>query len=275
MSDIATIADAVSEQAPGYWVAETKEAVSYAAGGHQRLRAVEDSSFWFIHRSACIVAATRRFAPHGTLFDIGGGNGHVAHALIDAGFPTGVVEPGPEGARNAYERGIRPVVCGTTRTAGFLPKALPSVGMFDVLEHIEHDGAFLRELRELILPGGRLYLTVPAYRWLWSVDDERAGHHRRYTIRRLRSVVAQAGFELEYATHLFRFLPLPVLLFRSVPSRLGRRRLEADASGHHTVPSGLAGRLLTWLLARELDLVSRGKTIRFGSSILLVARKPE
>ena len=218
-------------------------------------------------------AAVRRLPPQGLLFDIGGGNGHVARALTDAGFPTGVVEPGATGADNAYDRGIRPVIRATTRTARFRPGVLPAVGTFDVIEHVEADGDFLAEIHRLMAVGGRLYLTVPAYRWLWSVDDVRAGHHHRYTMRRLRSMVGAAGFEVEYATYLFRFLMLPVLALRTIPSRLGLRRTATDATGDHRMPGGVAGRVLGWLMRREYAIVAGGRRMRFGSSILLVARR--
>lgn len=270
--DPSRIANGLEEHAPGHWRASAAHEVSYPESGHQRCLAVEETSFWFLHRASCVVAAIERFPPGGTLFDVGGGNGQVALALSRAGFPTALVEPGPAGAGAAYRRGVRPVIQATTSTAGFRPGVLPAVGMFDVLEHIEDDLGYLRALRSLMVPGGRLYLTVPAYPWLWSADDVRAGHHRRYTLRRLRSVVEGAGFTTEYATYLFRFLPLPVLLLRSLPSRIGRRSVETSGTGHHRVPPGALGRLLRWTLAREQSAVARRRTMRFGGSILLVGR---
>jgi 2-polyprenyl-3-methyl-5-hydroxy-6-metoxy-1,4-benzoquinol methylase len=55
-----------------------------------------------------------------------------------------------------------------------------------VLEHIDDEQAFLREIRRCLAPGGRIYLSVPAGRWLWSDDDVQAGHFRRYTCASLR-----------------------------------------------------------------------------------------
>ena len=57
---------------------------------------VEDHSFWFQHRNACILAVMSRLPPGGVLFAIGGGNGFVARALVAAGLPAVVVEPGPQ-----------------------------------------------------------------------------------------------------------------------------------------------------------------------------------
>jgi hypothetical protein len=43
--------------------------------------ALEDSSFWFAHRNACLLAVLRQFPTIGPFFDVGGGNGFVAAAL--------------------------------------------------------------------------------------------------------------------------------------------------------------------------------------------------
>ena len=272
MVDMRSIADGLEERADGYWVSTDDEAVSYPALGHQRCLAIEDSSFWFGHRASCITTAVRRFPPTGMVFDIGGGNGHVSQALNRAGFASAVVEPGIDGANAAYERGIRPVVRATTHSARFDQATLGAVGLFDVLEHIKDDKAFFEEIATLMIPGGRVYVTVPAYEWLWSADDERAGHYRRYTEKRLRDVVEGAGFRTEYATYIFRFLPLPVALARSLPSRLGRRTVDSDAQSDHNKPSGAAGSLLSSALAREQKNVAQGRRMRFGGSILLIAR---
>lgn len=50
-----------------------------------------------------------------------------------------LLEPGPDGVRNARRRGVRQVLRGTLEAAGFLPDSIPSAGLFDVLEHIEDD----------------------------------------------------------------------------------------------------------------------------------------
>ena len=78
-----------------------------------------------------------RFRPQGTIVDIGGGNGFVAGKLVQAGFPTVVVEPGETGARNAARRGVTTVICATLEAAHFRAASVPAACVFDVLEHIE------------------------------------------------------------------------------------------------------------------------------------------
>lgn len=129
---------------------------------------------------------------------------------MDAGWDVVLVEPGPSGALNAKKRGLEHVVCGTTHTAGFQNGSLPAIGVFDVVEHIEDDLGFLRHVWDLLEPGGMLYLTFPAYNFLWSHEDVDSGHFRRYTVGGMNKKLAEAGLKPVFGTYIFGFLPLPV-----------------------------------------------------------------
>ncbi len=276
MIDLSLIATNLERGADGLWWPKTRSSVDYPDEGHAFCFQVEDHSFWFRYRNAYVIDAVRRFPPPGSIFDIGGGNGFVARALSAAGFPTVVVEPGPTGARNAQARGLSPVVCAALDDAGFRPGSIPAAGLFDVLEHIADDHLAAATISRLLPPGGRVYLTVPAYQWLWSSEDDIGGHHRRYTCASLARVIAGAGFVVEYSTYLFWPLPLPILLVRALPARLGLRpKIDVNAIREELTPKeGLGVRALTSLLDLERWWLGRGGTVPFGGSCLMVARKP-
>ncbi|MBX5481025.1 MAG: methyltransferase domain-containing protein [Myxococcaceae bacterium] len=73
---------------------------------------------------------------------------------------------------------------------------LDSVLLSNVLEHIPDDAAAVRRFRELLPPGGRLVLFVPALQQLFGSMDEAVGHYRRYTPATLRAVMEQNGFRV-------------------------------------------------------------------------------
>jgi SAM-dependent methyltransferase len=272
--DIARLAPALTQDAEGIWRAARHGHVDYPDEANAFCFAVEEQSFWFAYRNRFIVAAVRNFPPAGPIADIGAGNGFVSLGLQRAGFPTIVIEPGPAGARNARSRGLDPVICATLGEAAFAPGSLDAAGVFDVLEHIEDDRGFLRTLHDVLAPGGRLYVTVPAFQALWSSEDDLVGHHRRYSIKQLSDCLQATGFAVDYATYLFAPLPLPLFLLRTLASRLGRRTTldPARTAAELKPPSGLAVRAINFLLDREVKRIERRRSMWTGTSCLVVAR---
>ena len=279
MIDLAQISRNLEQVADGERRSKSLSTVSYPEWGNQACFDVEDSSFWFRHRNACILEAVSQFPPAGPLFDIGGGNGFVARAMQDAGLEVVLVEPGASGIVNARRRGIQQVVHATLEDARFIPGSLPAVGLFDVVEHMEDDHKFLETIRIHLSSHGRIYLTVPAYQALWSGADVVAGHYRRYSRRVLRELLERVGFEVELATGFFRFLPPAILAMRVMPYRLGwKTPLEAQEVDtkmvrQHQVKNGLVGRTLSWIQQREVTAIGEWRENKFGASWLVVARK--
>ena len=275
--DLSAIAANIELGPEGFWVSPTASAISYPESANEVYFGVEDTSFWFAHRNQCILSAIRNLPPPGAFFDIGGGNGYVSKALQDAGLDVVLVEPGIHGSRNARRRGVLQVVCSTLQDAGFCSGVLPSVGLFDVVEHIEDDGAFLSDVHSYLIPGGRIYLTVPAFRRLWSGEDKEAGHWHRYALSQICSVLKSSGFEVEYATYFFQFLLPPIYFFRALPFSLG---LSPKTVSHqavqrdHQVASPVLQHVIGWLSRRELRRIGSRHRIGLGASCLVVAKKP-
>ncbi|MCP4008707.1 MAG: class I SAM-dependent methyltransferase [Proteobacteria bacterium] len=277
MLDIKTISTKLKLGDDGIWYTSDNQHISYPSDGNESCFAVEDHSFWFRHRNNCITSIISAYPPEGTetIFDIGGGNGFVSFGLENAGFNVAMVEPGRTGATNAKRRGLKNVICATTDTAKFNAHSLPAVGLFDVIEHIEDDLSFLQSIGSLIKKGGRLYVTVPSYMSLWSADDVSAGHYRRYTVEGISSVLKSAGFEIEFSSYFFRFLPVPIYLLRTLPYKAGLSKKEGQpkkANRDHAVNGGFTNKILNSLLQAEIKNIDNKRTMRFGGSCLIVAR---
>jgi 2-polyprenyl-3-methyl-5-hydroxy-6-metoxy-1,4-benzoquinol methylase len=279
MVDIQTIADGLTLGGDGIWYSSGTTTLSYPFDGNDVYAAVEEASFWFKHRNNCIVAVVNAYpsADRGAIFDIGGGNGFVSAALAASGHDVVVVEPGPRGALNAKRKGLDTVVCASTDTAGFRSHSLPAVGLFDVVEHIRDDVSFLTSIRGMVKHGGRLYITVPAYPFLWSAEDVSAGHCRRYSLTSICEVIKRAGFAIEFASYIFRWLPIPIALLRSLPYRLGIARSEPKTEQvvhDHVVQSGTLAKMLDVAWNAEVKRLTRREPMRFGGSCLVVATGP-
>jgi glycosyltransferase involved in cell wall biosynthesis len=80
-----------------------------------------------------------------------------------------------------------------------------TVVCLNVLEHIEdHEGA-LQRLYDLLVPGGKLLLFVPADPKLYGTMDRQVGHFRRYTREELHRVIDAAGFAIDSIRYQNRF----------------------------------------------------------------------
>ena len=260
----------------GIWYSKNISGISFPEDGYDRLYHIEENSFWYRHRNNCIIEIIKQYSPQSLIYDIGGGNGYVASGLEKAGLKTVLIEPGQTGVLNAKKRGLTNIVCSTLEDINLKEGTLDAIGIFDVLEHIKEDGSFLTLLNKYLKPGGMLYITVPAFKFLWSKEDEAAGHYRRYTLKLLENILKKTGFETQYSTYIFSILPIPVFFFRTVTSLFGISKNPNDLKNQqhaHEAKKGVINNLLEQTWKWELNKIRNRKKINMGGSCLVAARK--
>lgn len=71
-----------------------------------------------------------------------------------------------------------------------------SIIYVNVLEHIDDDELELEVVHDTLAQGGRLFIFVPANRFLFSKFDRNIGHYRRYGKKELHQKLDAAGFRL-------------------------------------------------------------------------------
>lgn len=255
------------------WYSKGTSTISYPEEGNDNCFQIEENSFWFNHRNSVILDLIKMFPPKGCIFDIGGGNGFVTKLMNDNGYETFLVEPGIHGIKNAKNRGITNLLCSSFGDAQFKKGSISAIGIFDVLEHIENDLDFLKKISWHLEVEGILYLTVPAYQFLWSQEDNSAGHYRRYTLKTLTKLLVDSGFKIRYKTCFFSFLPIPIFLFRTLPYKLFHSRKRNIQINEHSQDKGPFGTIINFLLKKERQKINGLKIIPFGGSCIVVAQK--
>jgi hypothetical protein len=101
-----------------------------------------------------------------------------------------------------------------------------------------------------------------------------AGHFRRYTISRLRRVLARSNFRIEFSSYFFAPLPPLIFLSRTIPTRLGMRHAEKhETAGSEHTPGGVAAKVMDRMLDLEGRRLRAGERFSFGGSCLCVAVK--
>ncbi|MGN6580944.1 MAG: methyltransferase domain-containing protein [Bordetella sp.] len=236
------------------------------------LARLEATNFWFRARNSIILWALNTYAPDTRSFlEVGCGTGFVL---------SGIAKAHPDMALHGSEIFLDGLSHAVARVHGaqFMQmdaRRVPfvdefdSVGIFDVLEHIEEDTTVLAQLHRSLKPGGTLFLTVPQHRWLWSASDTYACHIRRYTKSELHEKVIGAGFSIERSTSFVSLL-LPALLL----SRGTTRKLDEnfDSTTEFRLP-GFLNAFLLGVMLFERRLISCGISFPLGGSRLVVARK--
>jgi SAM-dependent methyltransferase len=230
----------------------------------------EDRHWWYRGRRRVLARVIDALAlpARARILDAGCGSGRNMVDLARRGTVTGI-ELSDASVALACDRGAGEVVAGSVMQMPFASDSFDLGVCLDVIEHLEDDLGALRELRRVIVPGGVLLVTVPAYQWLWSGHDEVNHHQRRYTRRSLRRVAEQAGWHQVRSTH-FNSLLLPAAVALRVLDRFSRKTTESSLD--LWVPPAPVNWLLERPLLLEAALIGRGVRIPAGLSLLAVFR---
>ena len=235
------------------------------------IRTAEARHFWFRSRLQLVLWMLRRYFPSAqTLLDVGCGTGYVL-AGIRRRCPSLVLTGCDVRLTTLLEaRRQMPDIQFFAADVFAVPyeSEFDVVVALDVLEHIDDDRAALRALRNVVKPGGGLILTVPQHPWLWSDVDDFSCHRRRYVRFDLESKITDAGLEILRRTSLFAFT-LPLVL----ASRFFHRSERFDPAAELRLPTMVNTGLAT-LVSLERLLIRMGGSVPFGSSLVVVGRRP-
>ncbi len=100
------------------------------------------------------------------------------------------------------------------KAQGAITSPVSAVFLFDVVEHIEYDHAFLKDLasRKFMNAETRLLITVPAFQPLFTSHDVFLGHFRRYNNASLKSLMNESGFTALKTGYFFTSLIAPRII---------------------------------------------------------------
>jgi len=186
---------------------------TYTATHYHAIHSVEREHFWFVARNEMIRSMVGRFMlrpQKKTFLDVGCGTGIVLTVLER----MGCIVTGLDVNHRAllYAKKLTKSTLVRSSIFQYHPGiTYDAVGAFDVMEHIGNDTGFLTHCSRLLQPGGHIFLTVPAEKYLWSHVDVVSGHQRRYTVAELRSKLLHAGFRIEFVGYWNSIL-LPVYM---------------------------------------------------------------
>jgi SAM-dependent methyltransferase len=253
------------------------------------MRRVEESHWWFVGRRKIIgsflerivrdlketrAALATRAEPSEQkrtdealkILDVGCGTGANLEMLSKFGAAEGV-DVSPEALSFCQARGLVNVKLGEAEQLPYEAGSFDLVTGLDVVEHLDDDRAGLREMARVLRPGGRALLFVPAFMFLWGVQDDISNHRRRYTLPELKRTVRESGFEVERASYVNLSFFAPILLGRLIMRATG---LCPESENNITI--GALNGLLGRILGAESSIL-RHVNLPFGVSVICVARR--
>ena len=233
------------------------------------MREEEGRHWWFIGRRKIIESFLERIGERGELkniLDVGCGTGANLEILSRYGEAEGV-DVSAEALSFCRARGLNQVRQGEAEHLPYEDNSFDLVTALDVVEHLDDDIGGLREMRRVLRPGGRALFFVPAFMFLWGVQDDVSNHRRRYRLAEIKDVARRAGFEIERASYANMTFFAPTLLGRWLMRLIGFRPTSESKININAL-NGLFGRIL----GAESSIL-RHMNLPFGVSAICVARR--
>ncbi len=192
----------------------------------------------------------------GSFIEIGTGEGLLSALLLSRGWRGEGFELGDAAAGAAEKLNREAIESGAyrLRRESWLDQdPTPSADLVIsamVLEHLEEpdEAAFLDRAAAALRAGGCLILLVPASPAHWGVEDEVAGHQRRYTREGLGGTLRERGWQVECLRGLtFPLSNLLLQLSNRQVARFEAERIRLLTPGERTVAAG--SRTVPWKTA--------------------------
>ena len=234
---------------------------------------IEQEHWWHIGRRRIIASFIERICGEvkdrpARILDVGCGTGANLLLLSKYGDAEGV-DISDDALAFCRKRGLQKVKKGAAEELPYSDSEFDLITALDVVEHLDDDLAGLKEMRRVLRPGGRVFLFVPTFMFLWGIQDDVSNHRRRYRLPELRRVLERAGFEIERTTYANITFFLPILLVRKLMQLTGMK-----TESENNINISAMNSVLGWVLGAE-STVLRYMNLPFGVSGLCVARRKD
>jgi len=233
---------------------------------------VEGSHWWFVGRRAIlesfldtIIQKIGNSQSAVRILDVGCGTGANLEMLSQFGEAEGV-DVSDDALEFCRRKGLK-AQKGLAETLPYLDESFDLTTALDVVEHLDDDIAGLKEMYRVTNRGGYSLIFVPAFMWLWGVQDNVSNHRIRYTKKQIVERLEKTGFTIERATFANWTFFAPILAGRILMKITGLKP-ESENNINVSALNPVFGKLFAserfWL---------RNFNFPFGVSIVIVAKK--
>lgn len=156
---------------------------------------------WLLNQS--LMELTSRFNIK-SFIEVGCGNGKLSKLLLQKGMHGHGIDFSKQALKKAENNLKEWIKKGTYTLLKYdIMKKQPKITadlVFSimVMEHIKDDNLFIQHLSELSNKNGIIVIGVPAREECWGIEDDTAGHFRRYDRQKLEKLLLSAHLKCLY-----------------------------------------------------------------------------
>ncbi|MBI2333905.1 MAG: class I SAM-dependent methyltransferase [Chloroflexi bacterium] len=234
---------------------------------------VEATHWWYKARREIIfdwVFRALKKYENPRILDIGCGTGFNISYLKQAGHErVDGVDISRDALAYCQSRQLDDIMLSSAESLPIHNSTYDVVLALDIIEHLPNDRQALSEIHRVLKTNGTFVIFVPAYKFLWSFQDEISHHQRRYEANDLRTKLDQAGLKIEKLTYINSFL-FPIVFIGRLALRLFPSffNITSESQMNPTWTNGI----LYQIFKSEM-FYARRMNFPFGVSILCVCTK--
>jgi SAM-dependent methyltransferase len=230
---------------------------------------VENFHWWFVVRRKLLksILSSISVQKNTITLDIGCGTGSNLRELLSEGFNAIGLDQSIYALTLVKEKGDYSLMAGDLNRLPLKPKSVGLIIAMDILEHLDHDNIGITESYRVLCNGGIFIVTVPAFKFLWGIQDIVTGHKRRYSKGEIMNKLKAEGFDILKSSYFNFFLFFPILIARHIIQIL-RLKIRSE----NEVNSPLLNFILKAIFSLEPYLL-KYFSFPIGVSILCIARK--
>jgi len=135
----------------------------------------------------------KKWIRKGRTLDIGAGDGLITFLIGAEGIDDNAIA-----IKLAKEKGVN-VKNGTAYNLGYPENSFDNVLMADVIEHLKFPERAIKEIKKVLKPNGKLYITTPLLKPSGVIGKY---HYKEYTKKELGKFISELGFSLDKAIEI-------------------------------------------------------------------------
>lgn len=232
---------------------------------YKKIEKLEKENWWYKGRRKFI----KKFLDKGDkkILEIGCGTGLNLELFRKMGYESFGVDIKISSLKEGEDKNI---LKGNAINLPFKEGGFNKVFILDVLEHIEKYEDVLKEVHRILEVGGEIYITVPAFNFLWGENDKLSEHKRRYTKNGIVNLLKKYNFSVKKAIYWNFFMFFPMLLYRFLYKFLTIDKIKGPSKNSlERIPETL-NKFLEKVIEIE-NFLSRRLNFLFGTSVFVVA----